>query len=286
MNEIKLPKCSMAADDDVMKQKREELRRRLMNGDPIPLKKGGEVTSGNDKDVSISIPQGKLADALEDAMRQQRDAAQNQSSSLTEDAMAQKREELRRRLMNGDPIPLKKGGTVASGSDKDVSISIPQGKLAALLQWYERDPMLLEAEKAAMAKDFPQFSLIKLDDGRLAWVGDVSLKVMGNNKWRLMAVYQPNHPVQQMGSSVYVYLVEPSIEALIEQLGWRPHHLLRDSNNRNYLCTTEADFVKATNKQVTSADTVMRWALKWLLGFELVLTGDMTTEEFDKPHGI
>ena len=286
MNEIKLPKCSMAADDEAMKQKREELRKRLMNGDPIPLKTGGEVTSGNDKDVSFSIPQGKLADALEDAMRQQRETAQKQSSSSTGDAMAQRREELRRRLMRGDPIPLKTGGEVASGNDKDVSFSIPKGKLAALLQWYERDPMLLEAEKAAMNKDFPQFSLIKLDDGRLAWVGDVSLNVGGCKKWRLMAVYQPNHPEQRMGSSVYVYLVEPSIESLIEQLDWRPHHLLRDSNNRDYLCTTEAEFVKASNKQVTSADTVLRWAVKWLLCFELVLTGDMTTEEFDKPHGI
>ena len=281
MNEIKLPKCSMAADDDVMKQKREELRRRLMNGDPIPLKKGGEVTSGNDNDVTLTVPKGKLADAIDDAMKQQRDAAQNPASSSSGDPLAQKREELRRRLMNGDPIPLKPGGAVASGKDKDISISIPKGKLAALLQWYERDPMLLEAEQAAMAKDFPQFSLIKLDDGRLAWTGKVSLKVMGNNSWHLMAVYQPNHPVQQMGSSVYVYLVDPSIEAMIEQLGWRPHHLLRDSNNRNYLCTTEAGFVKASKTQSTSADTVLRWAIKWLLCFEMVLTGDMTTDEFD-----
>ena len=138
-----------------------------------------------------------------------------------------------------------------------------------------------------MRRDFPQFSLIKLDDGRLAWVGDVNLGVQDDSwSWRLMAVYQPNHPVQQMGSSVYVYLVEPSIDYLIEQLDWRPHHLLRDSNNRNYLCTTEASYVKASSTQVTSANTVLRWAIKWLLCFELVLTGDMTREEFDKPHGI
>lgn len=284
MNNIKLPKCSMAADDDVMKKKREELRKRLLEGDTIPLKRGGEVSGTNEKDASISVPQGKLADALDDALRSQRQAAQQQNSSA--DPMAQKREELRRRLMNGDPIPLKKGGGVASGTDKDVSISVPQGKLANLLQWYERDPMLLEAEKAAMARDFPQFSLIKLDDGRLAWVGDVKLNVMGDNSWRLMAVYQPNHPEQRMGSSVYVYLVEPSVEFLIEQLGWRPHHLLRDSNNRDYLCTTEAEYVKASKTQSTSANTVLRWAIKWLLCFELVLTGDMTPDEFNKPHGI
>lgn len=284
MNTIKLPKGRFAGSDDVMKKKREELRKRLLEGDTIPLKRGGEVGATNDKDASISVPQGKLADALDDALRSQRQAPQQQNASA--DPMAQKREELRRRLMNGDPIPLKKGGEVASSNDRDVSISVPEGKLANLLQWYERDPMLLDAEKAAMNRDFPQFSLIKLSDDRLAWVGDVSLNVMGNNKWRLMAVYQPNHPVQQMGSSVYVYLVEPSIESLIEQLGWRPHHLLRDSNNRDYLCTTEAGYVKASKTQSTSAATVLRWAIKWLLCFELVLTGDMTTEEFDKPHGI
>lgn len=285
MNEIKLPKCSMAADDDVMKQKREELRKRLLNGDTIPLKQGGEVGGSKDGDVSLSVPKGKLADAIDDALRGQRETIQDNTSG-GEDEFARRRKQLADALKNAEPVSLAKGGKVVSANDREASMPIPQGKLAALMQWYERDPMLLQAEKEAMSRDFPQFSLIKLNDGRLAWVGDVKLNVMGDNSWRLMAVYQPNHPVQQMGSSVYVYLVEPSIEALIEQLGWRPHHLLRDSNNRNYLCTTEAGYVKATNTQVTSANTVLRWAIKWLLCFELVLTGDMTTEEFDKPHGI
>ena len=284
MNRMILPQCSMAADDDSMKKKREELRKRLLEGESIPLKRGGEVAGTKDKDATINIGPGKLADAVDDALHNARQSTQTQESAV--DSMAQKREELRRRLMNGDPIPLKKGGTVAGSNDKDAALHIAPGKLASLLQWYERDPTLLDAEKAAMNRDFPQFSMIKLNDDRLAWVGDVSLNVMGNNKWRLLAVYQPNHPVQQMGSSVYVYLVEPSIESLIEQLGWRPHHLLRDSNNRDYLCTTEAGFVKASKTQSTSAATVLRWAIKWLLCFELVLTGDMSTEEFDKPHGI
>lgn len=284
MNEIKLPKCSMAADDEAMKKKREELRKRLLEGDTIPLKRGGEVDETNNKDASLNVPKGKLADALDDALRSQRQSAQN--ATFDEDERARRRRELREKLLDSVPIPLKRGGEVAGNNDKDATINISPGKLADLMQWYERDPMLLEAEKAAMTRDFPQFQLIKLNDGRLAWVGDVSLNVMGNNKWRLMAVYQPNHPEQRMGSSVYVYLVEPSIESIIEQLGWRPHHLLRDSNNRNYLCTTEAEYVKASKTQSTSANTVMRWAIKWLLCFELVLTGDMTMEEFDKPHGI
>jgi len=283
MNEIKLPKCCMAADDDIFKQKREELRKRLLNSEPISIGQNGEIGT-NTKNGDKLIPGGKLADALDDALRSQREAAQN--SNTGEDEFTRRRQQLADALRNAQPVTLGKGGKVVSANDKEASFTVPQGKLAALMQWYERDPTLLDAEKAAMNRDFPQFSLIKLNDGRLAWVGDVKLNVMGNNSWRLMAVYQPNHPVQQMGSSVYVYLVEPSIEALIEQLGWRPHHLLRDSNNRDYLCTTEASYVKATSTQVTSANTVLRWAIKWLLCFELVLTGDMTKEEFDQPHGI
>ena len=285
MKEIKLPKCSMAADEEELKRKREELRRRLIEGKKITIGKDGEVGTNQTNGTNF-IPDGKLADALDDALRSQREAAQNPEAASAEEIRARKRAELRRKLESGGDVTLKPGGEVASPDDKNASIKIPSGKLANLLQWYERDPMLLEAEKAAMNRDFPQFSLIKLSDGRLAWTGKVSLNVMGNNSWHLMAVYQPNHPEQRMGSSVYVYLVEPSIEDLIEQLGWRPHHLLRDSNNRNYLCTTEAEYVKASKTQSTSANTVLRWAIKWLLCFELVLTGDMTTEEFDKPHGI
>lgn len=280
MHEIKLPKCSMAADDDIFKQKREELRKRLANSEPITIGKSGKVGT-TPSDSSVLIPEGKLADALDDALRSQRETAHG------EDGSAARREALAKALKEAKPVTLGKGGKVVSANDKEAAFTVPQGKLAALMQWYERDPMLLEAEKAAMRRDFPQFSLIKLDDGRLAWVGDVNLGVQDDSwSWRLMAVYQPNHPVQQMGSSVYVYLVEPSIDYLIEQLDWRPHHLLRDSNNRNYLCTTEASYVKASSTQVTSANTVLRWAIKWLLCFELVLTGDMTREEFDKPHGI
>lgn len=284
MNNIRLPKCSMAADDDVMKKKRDELRKRLLEGATIPLKRGGEVGSTNEKDASLSVPQGILADALDDALLSQRKA--NQKTFYDDNERARRCADLRKRLEEGVTINLKRGGEIAGPNDKDATMGITANKLAALLQWYERDPVLLDAEKAAMARDFPQFSLIKLNDDRLAWVGDVKLNVMGNNSWRLMAVYQANHPVQQMGSSVYVYLVEPRIEDLIEQLGWRPHHLLRDSNNRDYLCTTEAGYVKASKTQSTSANTVLRWAIKWLLCFELVLTGDMTMEEFDKPHGI
>ena len=55
MNEIKLPQCSMASDDDVFRKKREELRKRLLNPEPVLLKAGGKVSSGVDEEI-IVIP--------------------------------------------------------------------------------------------------------------------------------------------------------------------------------------------------------------------------------------
>lgn len=55
-------------------------------------------------------------------------------------------------------------------SDQTCVVHIPAGRLAAQ-QWYELDPSLLAAEKAAMQKAFPHFQLDKLDDGHLCWIG-------------------------------------------------------------------------------------------------------------------
>jgi hypothetical protein len=215
----------------------------------------------------ISIPAGKLAD--DDAI------------------LKRKREELKKKLVEGKKIPIAPTGSVTTGTDAGKGIFIPAGKLA-LNQWYEKDPGLLAAEKAAMAHAFPNFTLEKLDDGRLAWIGSLSLGVMGNNSWYIMAVYDNDHSMpkfDRMGGTVRVYLIEPDIDSLIADLDWAPHHLLRDSNNQKYLCTAETGNIK-TGREVTSAASSIAWGVKWLLAFELVLTGDLSKEEFDKPHGI
>ena len=140
------------------------------------------------------------------------------------------------------------------------------------------------AEKAAMNHAFPGFALDKLDDGRLAWVGSLNIGILGDNEWHIMAVYNNNHPEQVMGSSVRVYLIQPDIDELIKDLGWKPFHLLPDSNNQYYLCTAEAGNIK-TGKETTSAASVIAWAVKWLMAFELVLTGDLSQEQFNT-HGV
>ena len=268
MNQIIIPTGRMA-DDAALAAKRAELKRKLLEGGKITLKKNGGATGGSGESSSISIPGGKLAD----------DAT-----------LAAKRAELKRKLLEGGKITLKKDGGATGGSGESSSISIPGGKLAA--QWYERDPELLEMERAAMARAFNGFELTKLDDGRLCWIGDVTpgvyetkYGIQNRKTYTLMAVYQNNHPNQQMGSSVFVYPLLPDVQDLIDFCGFRPSHLLVDSAGQNYLCTAESTDVKV-GKTVTTAASVLAWAIKWLTAYELVLTGDLAKEDFNRHHGI
>ncbi len=200
-------------------------------------------------------------------------------------ALKARRAELKRKLLEGGKITLRPDGAATDNpSGQDSTISIPKGKLASQ-QWYERNPTLLRAEQTAMEKFFPSFKLYKLDDGRLYWTGVLSPGVYETKfgtprTYTVMAVYQNNHPVQKMGSSVYVYLIQPDIDDIIKEYGKCPHHLLRDSIGEVYLCTANSEDIK-TGSTITTAASVLAWAVKWLLAYELVLTGDLTKDEFD-----
>ena len=211
----------------------------------------------------FNIPAGKLANDDDEALRR-------------------KREALKKKLLEGKKIPISRDGNVTKATGG--GISIPAGKLA-IKQWYEKDSGLLAAEKAAMARAFPFFELEKLNDGRLAWTGALNIGVMGDTSWNIIAVYNNNHPQQEMGSSVRVYLVDPDIQEISDSMGWLPTHLLRDSNNQLYLCTAEVGDIK-TGKEVTFAASVIACAVKWLMAFELVLTGDLSREKFNEHRGI
>ena len=267
---ITIPQGRFAADDAALKAKREALKKKLLEGGKITLKQDGGVTDESGaKDSTISIPKGKLA--TDDA------------------ALKAKREALKKKLLEGGKITLKQDGGVTDESGaKDSTIIIPPAKLAS--QWYEQNPMLLEAEKAAMAKCFPHFTLDKLDDGRLYWIGSLTpgiyeTKFHQRMTYTVMAVYNNNHPQQVMGSSVRIYPVLPDVDDLIEKAGFRPYHLLRDSTDNLYLCTNEADNV-STGNTVTTAASVLAWAVKWLSCYELVLTGDLSREKFNQHGGV
>ena len=212
------------------------------------------------------------------------------SDGSESDAVREAQERIRRMLEQGAPIPVAPSGDVTGTTGEQPVIQVQPGKLAFSIQpWFRKEPERLEAEKDLMRETFPQFSLQTLGDGRLAWVGKLRPGLMGRNgwDWHLMAVYNNDHPRAVMGGSVRIYLIRPDIQLLIDQLRWRPHHLLIDEKNNLYLCTTRAEDVHTgRGSYETTAIQALTWANKWLMGMELVLSGKMTKAQFDRPGGI
>ena len=197
-----------------------------------------------------------------------------------------RRKELADKIKRGQQIELGQSGNVMG--EEQTKIIAKEGKLAT--QWYEYDKELLQDEKDAMKEFFPQFELIKIDDpssrwhGCLAWIGVLRPGVLRDTAWQVTAIYRPNHPVAQMGGSVCVYLVDPSVDDVTAALGKRPFHLINDGEGGKFLCTARKQDISNGGRvgdHVTSAVNTLTWAVKWLTAVELVCTGDMTMEEFD-----
>ncbi len=260
----------LAADDAALKAKREELKRKLLNGGRVVVGKDGDVTGKPGETSNIQIDSGVKLAAGDDA------------------SLKAKREELKRKLLNGESVGVGKKGSVI-GKDGEMSTIKIDPKIKLASQWYETDPELLEIEKVAMQRAFNGFQLGRLDDGRLYWYGNIEpgiyeTKFHEKRVYTIMAVYQNNHPHQEMGSSVHVYPVSPDIDEIKRECGFRPYHLLVDSAEQEYLCTNGSDNVK-TGRTTTSAATVIAWAVRWFMSYELVLTGELTREQFCT-HGV
>ena len=217
------------------------------------------------KDDILNIPEGKLA-------------ADN-------DAAKRIREQLKEKMRQGKPINI--GGPGSDLPDQGGnSLTVQPGKLA-VQQWYEREPWRLEGEKEGMARFFPRFKLYKMDDGRLYWHGTIHLGLLEDGwDWEIAAIYNNDHPAPIMGGSVHVVLITPDINTVINALGWRPHHLLNDPIDGTYLCTTRSSDMSYGTAYETTAVQTLTWAMKWLSALELVLSGEMSPETFNKPDGI
>lgn len=246
------------------------LRDKLRNGDTVKANSKGNAFS-QDGDANFTIPDTILAGGEDAAAR----------------LKAKQRELLRKKLEQQEEVRVDNKGN-ALNEGKDATFSIPKTILAA--QWYETNPTLLAMEKISMQRNFPQFSLEKLDDGRLCWVGVLEPGIYESKfgkkmQYHLMAVYDNNHPNQKMGSSVKVYPVMPDVDEMIQFCGFRPLHLLSDEVGNAYLCTNEAGYQKI-GVTTTTAASVLGWAIKWLMAYELVLTGDLPMEVFNTHGGI
>lgn len=202
------------------------------------------------------------------------------------DAAAEERKKIREALLKGDSeVKITQSGNAKPASEVKPgdgnTINVPKGKLAASMYWYENDPDLYREEVAAMNRQFPQFELKKLSDGRLCWIGTVKpTSVRENASWMLMLVYDHNHPSNNnWGGSVRVYVIDPDLDELNRKLGGIPH-LLRDPSGNIHLCTARKEDVKTGRNLSTSAVASLAWAIKWICVFELWLAGDVTTDEF------
>lgn len=150
--------------------------------------------------------------------------------------------------------------------------------------WYDRLPDLLAAEKRAMKQFFPQFKLKKLSDGRLYWVGSVNPRGKYGGVWTLMAIYNHDHPSNAAlyGSSVRIYSIKPELEELVQALGEPLPHVLRDSDNKLYICSSRREDVAQGTRdgngsyEVTSAASSLGWAVKWIWLFEGWLNGEIS----------
>lgn len=206
--------------------------------------------------------------------------------SCANDAAAEERRKLREALLRGDgEVKITQNGDAKPSSEVKPgdgnTINVPKGKLAASMYWYENDPDLYREEVLAMNKQFPQFELRKLSDGRLFWIGEITPEsVRKNASWMLQLVYDNNHPSNNnWGGSVRVYVVDPDLDEMNRRLGGIPH-LLRDPSGNLHLCTARKEDIRTSRNRSTSAVVSLAWAIKWICVFELWLAGDVSTDEF------
>ena len=197
----------------------------------------------------------------------------------------------------------------------------PKTVLSADL-WYEKNPDLLTAEKAAMY-DFQgkkaRFYILK--DGRACWMVSARPLVTSMNKcanctmqsckkrcfaqkanakeimcrkYDLLLVYDNDHPKARYGSSVKAYLLNPTVDQLQDIVnrtsGVSPKnipHLLMDEHGEIYLCSADTRDVSTSLDSkggITSAAMSLRFALRWINIFELGLIDPVTWSKFHR-HG-
>lgn len=166
-------------------------------------------------------------------------------------------------------------------------------------QWYVKNRELYEAEVAAMREELgdPKLNPKFMSNGQMYWVVSTrpnlgpGFKTM---KYRLLLVYDSDHPRVRYGTSIKVYPIDPSIDEMqdiINDLNIHPKeipHTITDDHGRRYLCSADKRYVSASSKSyqgITSAVTSLRFAYRWLMLFELGLRDPKTWSKFQR-HGF
>lgn len=224
-------------------------------------------------------------------------------------------DKLRELLTSGRDLEIDSGGRiVAVGSSDNHAVTessnsqvkaktIPKAVVSAS-QWYETNKDLYNAEVVAMRKEFnnPNLQPKFMNDGRMYWVvntkpnlgRDENGRAYNTLKYKLLLVYDADHPKVRYGSSVKVYPVSPSLDELQSYVNRLPSvasdkknipHTLIDSSGARYLCTADTSNVSDDiTRGITSAVTSYRFAVRWLTIFELGIRDPKTWAKFQR-HG-
>jgi proteasome lid subunit RPN8/RPN11 len=144
----------------------------------------------------------------------------------------------------------------------------------SITQWYETNRELYELEYNEMKKCFPQASLSMLNDGKLCW--NITLDGIIDNKgvkhsWTFKIIYDSNHPCNTGGSSIKVYLINPSYEKLVSMVSKagrkRIPHIFSDNNGNKVISTP----LPKDNQVITAVATVgfaASWATHFMMGLD------------------
>lgn len=139
------------------------------------------------------------------------------------------------------------------------------------MQWYENNPVLLEAEKIVMSKHFPDFNYEVMADGRASWAGVITSSEE-HKEYAVLVVYDNYHPFcYEEYSSVKIYPVFPDVDEIFgsisdtEKRDW----LLKDGNENEYmLLRTEPDKLD-NGATVHTAASFLHKAISWVNNYEI-----------------
>jgi hypothetical protein len=187
---------------------------------------------------------------------------------------------LREALSRNEDVHIDRDGTLRETTDNTPALTVPQGKLAAGLYWYDRRPELWRGEHEVMRRHYPRFQYEVLSDGRLAWNGKIRPGGELGEWWHIMLVYEHNHPSRNTyGGSIHVYAVDPDLNDLERKFGDLPH-TYHDGDGNLVICSNSTDDFKDTNGCTSSAASVIGWAAKWIFKCEQWLSGEITKAQF------
>jgi len=164
-------------------------------------------------------------------------------------------------------------GAAAQTPDPKV---IPKTNVAAP-QWYQTNPALYQAEIAAMRKELnnPTLQPRFMADGRMYWLVKCRPNIgpeFRTQEYTLALIYDADHPSCRYGSSIKVYIVDPTMRQLQEWVnkipGLSPRTIprtLKDKDGFLYLCSVNSsDTSSNLSTGATSAVTSFRYAYRYL----------------------